>query len=268
MEILDIVAAVSPFIATLFTIWLSRRRQGVRWVTVTPISMMEIADEILDRLQVTLDGKSVSNLTKFTFIVHNFGRDPIDGKSIVEPLTWKAPGRIIDVRVVGSEPRVELKLESSKRTLEVRWELFNQGCQALIEVIVDAETETETEIENVSAQIRGIPKIHIKGIRHIDEESIRKSVRKNISQSPRLLRPLFSENLSLYFARYSKHVLAGYFAITLGVIAGGISDVVQVSSDGLSLLVGFAFGGSLYTLFAFFILRNPYSKLLRNRSMK
>ena len=263
MEIPDILTVLSPLLGPLVAVLLSRKRNGIRWVSVTPVSMMEIADEISDRLQVKLDDTPVKNLTKFMFIVHNIGNNPIEGKDIVEPLAWKAPGRIINALVIDSDPHVALKLKLLDRTLEVHWQLFNQGCKALIEVIADAETESE--IKGVSAQIRGIPKIYIKNIPHSNEESIRKNIRKHISQKPRIYRLIFSEKYFLNSARISNHVLAVYFASSVGIIVALISENSPTFSDDLYLYFGFAFGVSIYILIRIFFLRKPYAKLLRNR---
>ena len=112
-----LAAVVAPFLGAALTLRLSKRKRALRWVTLTPISMMDIADEVGEKLKVVLDEKRISNLTKFAFVIHNCGREPIDANAIYKPVKWKAPGRIIDARVTGSKPVVDLKLQKSGREL-------------------------------------------------------------------------------------------------------------------------------------------------------
>ena len=253
---------LAPIVTGLLFRWLSRKRRAIRWVALTPKSMMEIADEVSDRLQVTLDGKKVQNLTKYTFILHNNGRNELDACQIVKPVTWTGPGVIVDARVVHPAPDVELKLTTVDRNLEIRWELFNQSCQALIEVICDAETEDDGG--TVSSQIKGVPQIEIKNLRHVDEDEIRRSVKRNISRLPKLFQYLQSEKVALYFNRYNSQILTIYCTIPLGTVGTFVGDVWFGLAMGTSVGIGIALIASLSTTLLFYF-RNPYAKLLKGQ---
>ena len=259
--VLGLAAVIAPFLGAAFTSWLSKPKRALRWVTLTPISMMEIADEIGDKLEVSLDGKSISNLTKFAFVIHNCGREPIDTEAIKKPLKWKAPGRIVSARIANSEPYVELDLQTSGRTLQIKWQLFNQSCKALIEVLADAEMNQETK--SVSAQIRGIPKIKHRSVRQLDEEEIRRRVRRDTAHSPRQIQ-VATERLNVILHRYSKRFLRAYLTFSLGLALTAILVELIGADFESSFLLGLLFFGSL-SILLFFFPREPYRKLLRNR---
>ena len=258
----SLAAFFGPIIAVLLPTWLARRRAAIRWVTLTPQSMMDIAEEVSDRLDVTFDGRKITNLTKFTFILHNCGREPIDGEAIVEPLTWKGPGEIIDARVLVSNPFVELRLDRSERNLEIRWQLFNQSCQALIEIISDAGTETD--VGDVSGQIRGVPRFYFRSLRYADEEDIRRRVRRSTSQLPKLLQHIQSENMTVYLNRYLAQFFAVYFTMPIALGVYFIGEIWFQFDSIASISIAMAFSASLSILLLFF-LRNPYAKLLNMR---
>ena len=265
MDYMYIVATLlAPIVPALLIHWLSRKGRAIRWVALTPKSMMEIADEVSDRLQVTLDGKKVRNLTKYTFILHNNGRNELVEAEIVKPLKWTGPGVIIDARVVRSDPSVELALKAVGRDLEIRWELFNQRCQALIEVICDAETEDDGG--TVSSQIKGVPQIEVQNRRHVDEEEIRKGIRRNISRLPKLFQYLESEQVTVYVRRYTSQILTIYCTIPLGTAVMVIGDLWFGLATETSVGIGMALIVSLSTTLLFYF-RNPYAKLLKGQTI-
>ena len=258
-----LVSFLAPIIAVFLPVWFSRPRHAIRWVVLPPKSMMEIADEISGRLNTTFDGRPVRNLTKFSFILHNSGREPLDADSIVEPLKWIGPGTIFDARVVTTMPEVKLDIRLSNRDMEVSWALFNQSCQAFIEVI--CESESESDGGNITGQIKKVPEIKVKDINHFDEEEIRKRIRKNISRSPRIFRYLNLENMSIYSLRYFRQLGALYLAVFLGMLGFTISEYLLEFQIKIDALIGISFAASVMLLFLYLV-RNPYSKLLRSRS--
>ena len=257
-----LLSFIGSIVVTLLPIWLVRPRQGIRWIALTPKHMMDIAEEVSDRLSVTFSGKKVTNLTKYTFILHNYGREPIDGEAIVEPLTWKGSGEILDARVLVSDPFVELQLDRSKRSLEIRWKLFNQSSQALIEIISDEESVTD--VGDISAQIRGVPKINIRSLRYADEEDIRRRVRRTTPQLPKILQYMQSESITVFLFHHSTQIFAIYFLVSIVMAFFYVSDNWFGFDTITSIFIGVALAVSFSTLLLFF-LRNPYVKLLKKR---
>ena len=250
----------APIVAVFISMWFSRRRHAIRWVVLTPTSMMVVAEEIIDKLQVTFSGTAVRNLIKYSFILHNSGREPIDQQAIVESLRWTGPGTILDARVVATNPPVDLDIHVEKQTMVLAWRLFNQGCQALIEVICESETETETG--SITGQIKGVPEIHTKNIRNIDENRLRKRYRTNLLHVPRVLRYLSSEALTVFGIRYQSEIVGIYCTIPLGMLAFMAGDSLLGWPTVYSAALGFGFSASCSVLLLY-ILRNPYARLLR-----
>ena len=265
MEIVAIfVSILGPVIVGFLRDRFSRPRCGIQWVVLPPKSMMEIADEISDRLKTTFDEQPVKNLTKFSFILHNSGREPLDHDSIVEPLKWIGPGTIFDTRVVATVPAVELKIKHSDSNMEISWQLFNQSCQAFIEVI--CESESESDGDNITGQIKQVPEVKVKYINPFDEEKIRERVRKNYSRARKNSRYLkMWENMSVYGARYIRLFFLLYFTFILWPISFAICDSILEFSTAVSELISTLF--SVSVIFSImYLTRNPYSKLLQSRS--
>lgn len=255
-----IASLLGPIFGAYLIEQLKKGRYAINWIVFTPKSMTDFAEEITDRLQVHLDGRPVINLTKFTFILHNSGREPIDSKAIISPIKWTGPGKIIDARVTATGPPVDLIVDVSKETVEFRWQLFNQQCQALIEVLCDVE---DKKIEGeISGQIWKVPDIKRYNIRYVDEEEVLRLSRRRTSQLPGIFQRLRSERLVIWFSRHMLQILATivWLYATMAVLmlefnlhlGEGSRDIIMALW--LSLLI-----------VVLWFCRNPYAKLLRKR---
>jgi hypothetical protein len=255
----------APIVAGLVPMWLTKPRFALRWVVLTPKSMFHVAQEITDKLHVTFGETNVTNLTKFSFIIHNCGRESIGKPAILEPFTWTAPGRILDARRIDGNVYVKLNVSHSDRVMEVEWKLFNQDCQAMIEVICDSETDGDSG--SVDFQIERIKECRTKNIRVVDEEEIRRRIQRNWSQVPKLLRFGLSvwERVSIFLAIHVWRIVAIYSSFYLGIMCGLVSDLYfGVSSQFIGWIV---LSSSLsLSIVSLILLRNPYASLARRTS--
>ena len=258
---------ITPVLTTLLAKRIRDPRYALHWVVLPPKSMMDIAEEISDRLSTTFDGKEVTNLTKFAFVVHNVGSEPIDSQMVVEPITWKAPGAILNARVVASMPPVKLGLVLSERDMVLSWDLFNQRCRALIEVICESEPAvTGASVGDIQYQIRKVPEIKVKRVVHLDEIDVRKRVRITSAHVPRMLKFLVAENFSVFVVRHRARVAALYFSSWLGLSVYSVASSVSMSELWASSIGAAAFVS--ISVSALIWLRNSYASILRSSPVK
>ena len=261
---LGLLLTVFVTLAAIFVpIWLRNRRYEIRWVSLPPASLMEIADDVSTRLETTFDGRPIKNITKFTFILHNSGRELLDAESIVRPLTWTGPGPVLDARIVTSLPPVELDIDASGSCVEMSWALFNQRCQALIEII--CESDSEPDRGEISGQIRNVSEIKEKEIVFVDEEDVRKRIRNNFAQYPKIFRYIVPERLGVLSQRYMKKLLALYIYLSVVILSFALVDDFAITNPSLLILIGLALFAITMAM-TLYVMQNPYSKLLRGRS--
>ena len=264
-DALDIIVPIlTVLIAPLVPIFykaLSKPRHAIRWATLTPIAMMDIPENVLEKFAVTFDGTKVRGLTKYSFIIHNSGRRPIDEEMIVKRLKWTGPGKIFDARVVRTSPAVELQLDYEKDQMRVGWKLFNHRCKALIEVL--CESSTDPGIGRITAQIKGVSEIERPRIQYVDREQSRKEYRMNKEKMPKALQYVSFEALDLFFLRHNRQVLAILIALLCACAAYLIGFIYFGIQSEMPIAIGLAAGSSFSALFLY-LLKNPYAKLLRN----
>ena len=274
---MDWAIAASPIVVSAIsymTHWLSRPTHALRWIILPPQSMLEVADEISGRLSTTFDGQTVRGLTKFTFILHNSGREPIDNQMIFQPITWSAPGRILSARIVASLPPVNLSIKHSDRKMELSWHLFNQRCKALIEVICESKVSEDSEgvsVREIEGQIRNVPEIKAKHLRPFDEMEARRRIRKDRARVPRVLKFLASEHFILYLLRYRPYVVTASILIYACVVIFyfAVYFFADSTMDPLPhwaiILAAASFSIFFFIGVAYFV-RNPYGAILRLQS--
>ena len=125
-------------------------------------SMMEIAEDIAPAISISYNGRKVNNLLRFQFVLHNIGSNTLEKN--VQPLVWEAPGEIVkDPQVLETDPCVDLDLQRTKdsRSITIKWEFFNQGCKAVIEVICKGNIINKDiwqNTGNLKANVKHIPK--------------------------------------------------------------------------------------------------------------
>ena len=148
-----------------------------------------------------------------------------------------------------------------ERALEIKWLLFNQSCKALIEVLVDAETHQE--IKGISAQILGIPTIKQRSFRLVDEEEIRRRVRRATAHSSRKIQTVTEwANVLLYRNKWK--LLRAYFTLTIGLTLVLVADNL-IGVDFHPWLLPSILSVVSLSIVLFIFPRNPYRELLRNR---
>ncbi|MCY3675343.1 MAG: hypothetical protein OXH65_00575 [Paracoccaceae bacterium] len=259
-----LAALIIPFAVVSFSLWLRKGQYAITWVAITPKSMTDFADELLGKLDVKLDGKSVTNLTKYKFILHNSGRKPIVDKAITSPLTWIAPGKILEAKVVATHPQVDMIIDVSGTTAEFRWKLFNQRSQALVEILCDVEEREEDG--KVSAQIKGIPEIRNRSIWYIDEEEIRRRHRRQLFHKPGSSTTEFSIRLSILLNRYLSQIFWVIFWMYGSLFIAFLMSSKLASEqfeNNWPIWVAIWFSVLIIVLWIS-ISRNPYTKLLRS----
>jgi hypothetical protein len=244
-------------------IWLERRRHGLRWATIDPKSMLEVAEEIASDVKISYQGRAISDLTRFNFILHNTGRLPIGADEIVGPLTWSAPGPILSSRVIASAPPVALQLNPEGKDLEISWSLFNPRCMALIEVL--CETSTLDDSGKVSAQIRNVTTIEEKKISGWDEmEAIRALQNAWQLSAPRWF-PKFlfgaSPRMMQWLIRVNKWFFAVYIALLPAIFVTIFVD--ELKAPKWTYALG-PFFSVLLLGFFLFLGHSPYKHLLSN----
>ena len=245
---LPIVLAI---IARIIRGWKSKQDYAVRWVTLAPTPVPGFPENAPGPAGMTFGGQPATNVTKFHFLLHNSGANPLDAASIVEPLTWTGPGKVLDANVVATRPAVKLELDASDGNLKIAWRLFNPDCKALIEVVCDCRSDSGRG--RVDGQIRNVPEIKSSESSYVDKEEVRRTVRKNIARAPGLLRRFQSEGLNVYLKLHSKDILfaAGVFCCVFPAVFWG---PVWLGLGGAALIV------------LVWLLRDPDYALLRRLS--
>jgi hypothetical protein len=259
-EFLSVLAILAPIIVAIFQWWL--RRCEITWVVLPPKSVVEVAEEISDRVERKFDGKPVDNLIRFQFILHNSGKEAFDGEDRV-PLIWTGPGTVLEACVQGTLPSFQLQVRPTDERVEINWKLLNPRCQALIDVLCDHPRESVDW--DIVSQIRNVTEPKLRYASYFDEEGARSRLEKSFSRRsymstfPRLRRIFVF--VGVFTQRHSARVVAGYMSFAVGYVAGVIALAFGMKLV-LSILLGGAFAAAILVL-SFFLLRNPYAKLLR-----
>ena len=258
---LTLITTIVTCGSLVFSIWRYRPRHGLRWGYLPPKSMLDIAEQVAKSLKISYNEQQINNLTRYLFILHNTGLDPLDRDAIVETLKWQAPdkSKILSADIVKSDPPVKLEIKHSEQYLKVSWELFNQRCKALIEVLCTGDANTG--VGQVKGQITNVPIIKQKEISWIDEEEVIQKMKTNLE-----LQNVFSRFVGRVFARR-------WFLKTLRLIQGiylvgicvGTPVLVMLAFEvawPLILAIGLLIVVLIFSLF--FMYRNPYTKFLKS----
>ena len=244
--VLTAVAAITGILlvpAAALQIWRWNHQHRLRWMLVERKSLLKIAEELSPKISISIKDDSskertVNNVTRYRFVLYNNGLSPIDKNDIVEPLIWKAPGEILNTRViVPSKNGAKLHLSTQKNMIEISWPLLNQRCGALVEVLCSVDRHDSSS--QIYGQIRNIPEIEEKAL--------------NPSTNERIV------------------------SLVLSALCGTSAGMVMSSLDGtffgydvLSwLLMIVAMSTILFILlFFFYSTTNPYSKLIADADIK
>ena len=258
LEILALVSALAALATLAIQLWRSRHRHALRWVSLRPKSMLDVAEEVAASLVITYDGRPVENLTEFQFILHNSGHAPLDGTAIDRPVTWHAPGKIVGAWKTASDPPVELSLTVEDQQLEVRWSLFNQRCKALIKVLCENVSHPKTG--RIEGQIRSVPTIEEKEFRSVSEEETIQRMKANAESRTGLSRMVgraLATKLGVRVARYFFGIYVSAFVLfSLNAV------MFEMTAQWLPIVAGNVTVLAIVFLLAL-ALRNPYAKLMR-----
>ena len=273
MTTIELLKIILPILIGLAPYAISRWRQrySLCWAHLPPESMIHIAEEVVPLLSISYKDQPVNNLTQYLFILHNTGSKPLDRDDISRPLTWQAPGKILSARVVKTDPPVELSLDNSGEQLCISWELFNQGCKALIEVRCEGDSNLEVgevrcegdsnlEVGKVSGQIRNISRITEKGVHWLREGVMVKIRKEDIEFLNALSRSGYMRRSILRSFHYTDWiasvVYAGIFLYLLFLLSAFGVDKFSILSIGVALV--------MLIIFFFLKYRNPYTKFLQS----
>ena len=256
MSTLEILfASLAAIIATLgiaLPIWRTRHRYGLRWGDLESKSMMEIAEDIADDVTIQYKGRTIADMTKYQFILHNTGRTPLEKSDIVVPLNWKGPGAVLDASISVSDPPVDLSLKIKGDSVEFSWPLFNQGSMAVIEILCESGSPNLKGV--LYGQIRDIPSIEEKKVSVADDNRISLWSRTG----------WFIRGMVLIFSIYWFAVAILALFVFVSRVAGG--EVAPYVLTTTSVAIFF-----LITRIIFRFVRNPYTGLLkkaREQAMK
>ena len=245
---LPIILAIA---ARIIRGWKTRQDYALRWVTLAPTAVPASTGDAPEPADRISRGEPVTNLTRFYFVLHNSGANPLDAASIVEPLTWTAPGKVLDANVIETRPAVKLELLPSADSLKISWRLFNQDCKALIEVVCDCGADAGRG--SIDGQIRNVAEIKSMESSYADKEEIRQAVREKLVQAPKFLRRFQSERLNVYLKLHSKDML----------FAAGVFCCIAVAAVWGAGWLGL---GGAVLIVLFWLLRDPDYALLRRLS--
>lgn len=138
-------ATVANFLKSLYLNQLLTQHYGLKWI--------DLQDDSINR---TENSKKETVINRA--IIHNIGDSPILEEDIYEPLKWRGSGRVLEAKVLATNPPVRLQFERKKETVSISWRLFNQGCKALIEI--ESETDVNDTTDGLSwYQIKALPTI-------------------------------------------------------------------------------------------------------------
>ena len=121
--------------------WLTKGKYHLEWVVFPSVSMMEIHDDVAEKLCVSYGNVDVTNLTKRKFLLRNVGSKAIDFEE--DPLCWQAPGPVLDCYTFEAGSGACLKVtvsskDKDNRTIDIQWpNYFNFGHQEYVEVLYD-----------------------------------------------------------------------------------------------------------------------------------
>ena len=133
-----LIVAIVAVAGIVRQVWRAKHRYRLRWILLETESLLNVAEEIAPEISITFRNKTIKDVTKYRFVLHNSGLSPIEGNDIVENLQWQGSGKILSARVIATSPPVNLQLLREDNILEVSWKLFNQSCMALIEILCEA----------------------------------------------------------------------------------------------------------------------------------
>ena len=269
----EIIGAVlSGLIVGLATVlpiyWTSYRRYGLRWAVLPPQSMMEIAEDIASSVSILYKERKIDNLLRFRFVLHNTGVVPLKEENTISPLTWKAPGEIVNARVLETDPPVDLDLRidgKNSDNLVIDWRLFNQRCKAVIEIICEGEiidgsiSDGWQNADNIAGQIEYISKIETKRIKWKNPDEIIRRMEVSLSTERPILRK-FARIFSSKFIIRNTQTIAGIYMF-LSIIIPSVAilwlEMENLIAASIVASVEIIVGLSLWYRF-----RNPYSSIL------
>jgi hypothetical protein len=231
-----------------------RKTRTIVWCALRPASMMAVASDLTDQVSIQFKDSPIRDLTKFAFIIHNAGRESLKKDEIVSPLTWEAPGTILEAKIKQSDPTVSLRAEvdGDQNSVAISWDLFNPGNKALLEVLVTAPYSVGDE-EKVRAEIDGISRINL-----------------HWTAAGKLSRLTRGEDIKGRWEKKSPfHYRFGPPVVVYSTIAAALFAWQWVHSVGLTQGWAFASGAvvfvALSSILILFYPRGPYDRWLRSR---
>ena len=151
-----------PVIAsTVLVLLIYRRRDKYKkrlvFKSYPPERLIEVSDSIGPQVSIEFQDKTIKELSRFRFSIHNVGRTQITESDIVSPLTLETNRPILSVVKHRESSHLDLSFDPGANSVLIQWKLFNQGCVTMFDVVCDGPADPlETSL---AYQIAGIPRI-------------------------------------------------------------------------------------------------------------
>lgn len=252
------LAAVTAISGIAIPLWRASHRYRIRWAILKPRSMTEVADEIAGELSIQFQGRPIIGVTRFQFVLHNTGQEPLETGDIVEPLRWTGPGAILSARVAKTQPPVALTLNVDGRSVQISWSLFNPRCMALLDIL--CECRGAADKGSLHGQIRRVTSLEVKEISILDlDEAVRRMRLTSELTTPRYMKFMNRLVVNRWFLRINQWLLPIY--------AGAVPIYVTWIMVADGELPGIALAAVIPVVIVIFgllwmYLRNPYAHLV------
>lgn len=154
------VLSVAALVATVTFFFLNRKKKGLSYSVVRNDQLFQVSDALIPRVEITLDGRRVANLSLVIIDISNSGNESIKSEDFEKPLTYTFGENleIVSSRILRKSPEdLDAKISVSKTTLQLEPLLMNAKDSLSVEIILTAYSQKISH----SARVVGVKKIEV-----------------------------------------------------------------------------------------------------------
>ena len=137
--------------------WRDKHKRRLVLKSYPPERLLQVSDSVRSDISIAFQGKEIKDLARFKFSIHNTGRDPILKSDVVSPIKIRINRPVLNVVNHSESPHFDISSDPRRNGIVIQWDLFNQGCSAMFDVI--CESVTEPVDAALDYQIAGVPRI-------------------------------------------------------------------------------------------------------------
>lgn len=149
-----IIGGIIGIIGTLLTIYFSKKRLKVSYGKTSISSLMNVSDEIRDKIKIEYENESISNIYSFKVKIQNTGNAVVEKLPILFEFDTNTKILDVDIETIPQREFIIKKIDDNKKS-EIKYEIdfLNPNDQIFVSFLT---ADNESEYLKLYARAKGL----------------------------------------------------------------------------------------------------------------